>query len=139
MQVEQLLNNEFHELSDLFTGFYKEFNVRFFAGSLPACDVKIFHNVPLPKPLLEESVCRNHIREGWLAFAYNRWPEFMIADLLRAMAQIWTSERMALGGKMNWQDSAGWELPHTRKYVDCGVSDGNIGLLRHVFRVEDWT
>jgi hypothetical protein len=90
VQSRELLKREFQELSDLFTVFYKEFNLRFFANKLPAYDVKVFHNLPLPEQLSVESVCRNFRREGWLAFAYNRWPESMVTDLLHKMAHIST-------------------------------------------------
>jgi hypothetical protein len=97
--VNEFLNREFQDLSDLFTRFYREFNVRFFAGSLPGYVVKVFHNFPLPIPITPSNVCRNQMRTGWLAFTYNGWPDSMIEDLLHKMAHISTDSDHGLA----WQ------------------------------------
>ena len=100
LRVKDLLSAEFQELSKLFTAFYEEFNVRFFGGGLPACVVKVFHNLALPEGRVDpEAVCRNEIGPGWLALGYNGWPEHMITRLLHQMAHISTD----IGHGLEWR------------------------------------
>jgi hypothetical protein len=100
LRVKDLLSAEFQELSKLFTALYEEFKVRFFGGDLPACVVKVFHNLALPEgPVDPEAVCRNEIGPGWLALMYNGWPEHMITRLLHQMAHISTD----IGHGLEWR------------------------------------
>jgi hypothetical protein len=90
-RVHSFLGSEFTALSDLFTAFYEEFNLRFFGSRLPDYRVKVMHDIPVPQqPYTAETICKAEIRPDALLIQYNCWPEDMISRLVHLMAHIQT-------------------------------------------------
>jgi hypothetical protein len=85
-RVAELFSVEFDDLSILFTGLFDEFNIRYFARSLPGYRVRIMHNVPLLEPASPFDAIQERERE--IVFSYDGWPHFMVAWLLHLMALI---------------------------------------------------
>jgi len=89
LQAIEILKSEFTPLSNLFSEFYNDFNVRYFGGSLPPSRVRVVHNLPLPdRPRTAEDVCARGIADGEILLHYNGWPDNMLECLVHLMAHL---------------------------------------------------
>jgi hypothetical protein len=88
-RVHALLSSEFNELSQLFSGLYQEFNIKYFGGALPVYRVRVMHSIPPPlPPYADGQICQWHIGQQELSIEYDGWPEEMIARLVHLMTHI---------------------------------------------------